>query len=290
MSIPESQLERWSHQGAVTNAKNTHQSIRTALEQYQYSWRDEVNYEVYLQGSYKNDTNIRGDSDVDVVAQLNSAFHCNLNEEQRRLFGFTSASYGWHEFRQDVLRALEAYYGPRKVRQGRKSIKVETPYLLADVVVCIQYRKYPAYPSDANDFLEGMTFYVSSESRWVVNYPKLHYQNGVDKNKRTEGLYKPTVRVFKNARTYLVDRGVILSSLAPSYFLECLLYNVPYKYYIGDYKDIFCSVVDYLRRVDLSNFKCQNEQLPLFGNTPEQWSENQARQFVDAMVNLWKSW
>ena len=78
MPIPESQLETWSHQGAVTTAKQTHESIRKALDPY--IWPTGVKYEVYLQGSYKNTTNIRGDSDVDVVAQLNSTFQRDLSE------------------------------------------------------------------------------------------------------------------------------------------------------------------------------------------------------------------
>ena len=78
MPIPESQLETWSHQGAVTTAKQTHESIRKALNPH--TWPTGVKYEVYLQGSYKNTTNIRGDSDVDVVAQLNSTFQHDLSE------------------------------------------------------------------------------------------------------------------------------------------------------------------------------------------------------------------
>ena len=32
-----------------------------------------MNYDFYLQGSYHNDTNLNGDSDVDVVLELKSA-------------------------------------------------------------------------------------------------------------------------------------------------------------------------------------------------------------------------
>jgi tRNA nucleotidyltransferase (CCA-adding enzyme) len=78
MGIPESQLQTWSHQGAVTTAKTTHESIRNALAANTSPIRDK-SYEVYLQGSYKNTTNIRGDSDVDVVAQLNSTFQDDLS-------------------------------------------------------------------------------------------------------------------------------------------------------------------------------------------------------------------
>jgi tRNA nucleotidyltransferase (CCA-adding enzyme) len=72
MTISESQLETWARQGAVTTASNTHQSIRRALDAY--DWPNGVRFESYLQGSYRNTTNIRGDSDVDLVVQLNSTF------------------------------------------------------------------------------------------------------------------------------------------------------------------------------------------------------------------------
>lgn len=287
MPIPESQLKTWSHQGAVATAKQTHESIRTALSQYKFP--EGVNYEVYLQGSYKNDTNIRGDSDVDVVVQLNSSFCSNLTEEQKHKFGFKSATYGWHHFRKDVLAALMTYYDNSKVREGRKALKVETPYLPADVVVCIQYRNYRQPPRSESDFVEGITFYVPSEGRWVINYPKLHYDNGVNKHQATDSLYKPTVRMFKNARTYMIDRGAP-SDLAPSYFLECLIYNVPNSQFSGTFKDVFCNVVNWLWSASLDDFVCQNEQMRLFGDTPEQWSIEKAKRFLKALLDLWNNW
>jgi tRNA nucleotidyltransferase (CCA-adding enzyme) len=77
MPIPESQLEIWSHQGAVTASKTTHESIRIALSANTSPIRQRVaagGVEIYLQGSYKNDTNIRGDSDVDVVVELTATY------------------------------------------------------------------------------------------------------------------------------------------------------------------------------------------------------------------------
>jgi len=288
MPIPESQLETWSKPGAVETAEQTHKSIRAALEAY--NWPSGVQYEVYLQGSYRNRTNIRRDSDVDVVVQLNSAFFENLPVNLKRQFRFRDASYGWEEFRSDVLKALRNYYGPVRVREGRKSLKVQTPYLPADVVVSLQYRKYPDRPRSEADFIEGMTFRMPSESRWVINYPKLHYENGAKKNKNTNGWYKPTIRMFKNARTYLVDRGVIPADLAPSYFLECLLYNVPNGKFGTNLQSTFREVITWLLKADFSRFVCQNEQLLLFGSSPEQWSEDRAYRFLEAMVELWNDW
>ena len=44
--------------------------IREALDTY--SWPSDVKYQVFLQGSYKNDTNLGRYSDVDVIVRLAS--------------------------------------------------------------------------------------------------------------------------------------------------------------------------------------------------------------------------
>lgn len=263
------------------------------------SWPDDIEYELYLQGSYRNSTNIRGDSDVDLVAQLNSAFHWDISQligEEQHLFLSTytsTASYGWSEFRQDVLSALRDRYGWETVSQGNKSIKVRagSGRLPADVVVCVQHRRYLRFrgPADAK-YVEGMAFWVPRESRWVVNYPKLHYENGVKKNSETNGWYKPTIRLFKNARSYLMDHGVIPGDLAHSYFVECLLYNVPSRCYGSTYQDTFLEVLSWLSEADPADFACQNEQVELFGTSPEQWACDKAVTLIAALQELWREW
>lgn len=73
MTISEAQLEVWANQGAVVLSKQTHESIRLALAA-DSSLIKGKDYEIYLQGSYRNTTNIRGDSDVDIVVELKSTF------------------------------------------------------------------------------------------------------------------------------------------------------------------------------------------------------------------------
>ena len=70
MPIPESTLSKWSHHQAGTAFKQTHVPIREALGAYK--GLSQFKYEVFLQGSYKNDTNLGGDSDVEVVIRLAS--------------------------------------------------------------------------------------------------------------------------------------------------------------------------------------------------------------------------
>jgi hypothetical protein len=286
MPIPESELEIWSHQGAITTSRQTHESIRTALSGY--SFPSGVSYEVYLQGSYKNTTNIRSDSDVDVVVELNSTFYNNLTEDQRRLLGFTDARYAWVDFRNEVLAALQGYYVASSVRPGSKAIKVDTPYLSADVVVCAQYRNYSSLAAD--DFVQGMTLYSSGDSRWVVNYPRIHYENGVSKQDQTQGWFKPAVRMFKNLRNVLIDMGSLGDSDAPSYFVECLVYNALNDSFGASYQDTFVNVFNYLNSADLGRFVSQNGQLPLFGDADEQWSQHGAGWFLAAIREFWSNW
>lgn len=72
MGIPEGQLQTWSNQGATASSSAIYERIRIAL-QNDASLRGR-NFEVFLQGSYRNSTNIRGDSDVDVVVKLTDTY------------------------------------------------------------------------------------------------------------------------------------------------------------------------------------------------------------------------
>ena len=68
MPIAETALAKWSRHQAGTAFKEAHLPIREALERH--TGLSRFKCEVFLQGSYKNDTNLGGDSDVDVVVRL----------------------------------------------------------------------------------------------------------------------------------------------------------------------------------------------------------------------------
>lgn len=283
MAIPESQLEIWAKQGAVITAKATADSVKNALNSFS-GWPEGTDFDVYLQGSYKNDTNIRGDSDVDVVAQLNSVYYNNLSEAQKAMLQLSSASYNWAQFKTDVIRVLRDYYGQSQITEGNKSIKIkpESGRLSADVIVSTKYRQFRTV--DINDYVEGMCFWTKNDNRQIINFPIMHYDNGVSKNQNCNGKYKPVVRLFKNFR------GRITGDVTPSYFLECLLYNVPNSNYGTSYQRTFCAIADWLSETDYSKFVCQNEQSNLFGPTPEQWNADHAKKFINNLIILWNSW
>lgn len=256
--------------------------------------------EVYLQGSYKNDTNIRADSDVDVILELKSTFHYDVSalpqaEETLYHEAYPNATYCWSDFRTDVLRALRAYYGAASIIEGNKSVKVPSDgnRVSADVIVSLNHKKYDRFRGLSDQGLvEGIAFKSLREGRWIVNFPKLHYENCVAKNssRATVGWFKPTVRLFKNARKYLADKGAIPATLAPSYFLESLIYNAPDGLFGGSYQNTFCEVVNWLLQADYSQFICPNQQVQLFGEAEEQWLSDDAKTLVSSLVNLWNTW
>ena len=239
-----------------------------------------------MQGSYKNGTNIRGDSDVDVVAQLNSSFYNDLSDYGKGFLGLTTVSYNWSAYRADVLKALTSYYGANQIVEGNKTLKVKATSnrLPADVIACLEYRKYNSL--NHYDYVEGICFWTRNESRRIINYPKIHYDNGVSKHQDTNKWYKPVVRMFKNMRTHLLE------DQTPSYFLECLIYNVPSPKFGKSYQDSFREVINWLSQCDnetISEFVCQNKQQKLFGNSPEQWNVPQAKKFVENAISLWNN-
>jgi len=206
MLIPESQLETWTHIGAQQTAKDTADSIKGALANYT-DWPDNIKLEDYLQGSYRNHTNIRGDSDVDLVVQLESTFYNNLTDEEKEYLGLSDSSYGFWEFRSDVLQALQRRFGSDSTVEGNKSIKLKADggRLSADIVTSVMYKKYIKTNGVNNtNYIEGMTFWTRTGNSQIINYPKIHYSNGTTKNNQTDSQYKKTVRMFKNTRSNLV--------------------------------------------------------------------------------------
>lgn len=299
--IPEEKLKSWATQGATVTAESTHKSVRNALDACDKL--KGIDSEIYLQGSYKNTTNIHGESDVDVVVQLNKTFTRDIsglssNAQELYKSAYEPATYFLSEFKTAVISALRDYFGDSFVSEGDKCIKVNknSNRLDADVLVCNQYRQYKHFASlNDEDYDEGITFNTKS-GRNIISYPKIHYNNGVDKNSqyRTNGWFKPSVRVFKNARSYLINNGTIDENLAPSFFVECLINNVPDNLFGNSYGDTYANSVNWLYRSlsneEYKNFLCQDRKTILFGSSPEQWDKNEAYELISKLIELWNTW
>jgi Nucleotidyltransferase domain len=293
MPIPESQLNTWANVGATTSSSRAYASIKNALFA-QGSPLLARQPEVFLQGSYANDTNIYGDSDIDVVVLYSDSYHYDLHgltpqEQERHHQYFQPATYTWAHLNAEVLAALRSYYGHNAVTPGKKAIKVDTGQgrMTADVIPGLQFRYYTAYnsPQDLRAHW-GMQFFDSSGNA-VVNYPKQHIHNGQAKNalQRANGEYKPTVRIFKNLRNHLVRSGLLADGIAPSYFIEGALSNVPDHFFGGPLVTRVFSILGHLTATPMDQLQCQNGLIPLIGGDSTQWRADRYVEFLSAALS-----
>lgn len=295
MPIPEQQLNDWSQQGSVTNSSNTYKHIREAMDRYQ--WPEGVRQEVYLQGSYANTTNIRGESDVDVVVECNSMYYSNLSDSEKQRLGLNSVDYSNARFRADVIAALRAYCTTSEIDDGGPNAIAVHPNdtsnrLKADVLPCTEYRVYRLLEHKGT----GICFWKQNSGTQIVNFPKLHKLNGERKNAqgRTSERYKPSVRMFKNARRKIIGDNDELRRRFPSYFMECLLYNVPDNLFDANPALTFRNVLVFWRDAFngsiQADFVTQNGQSKLFGESDVQWSQPAATELNNKLMRLWNDW
>ena len=296
MSIPEEQLDSWSHQGSVVQSSATYNTIKNTLEAPDTPYAGK-SYKVFLQGSYGNDTNIYSESDVDIVIQLNDCFQHDLSrlpDDQKELFNaaHSTATYTHVEFKRDVLSVLKDTYG-RDVSPSAKAIKIveNASRRNADVIAAVQFRRYHKF-NGINDqnYDEGICFYDSADHQ-IANYPRQHSENLTKKHRVTSQWFKPMARVLKNMRGKLIDDKIITTDVAPSYYLEGLLYNVPADKFGISYADTFVNCIKWIKGADKSKFVCANEQYYLLReNCPVTWQAAKCDEYLSAVIKLWDNW
>lgn len=297
MPIPETQLATWSHQGSITQSSETYNSIKNVLEANTTPYADK-NFQVFLQGSYGNDTNIYAESDVDIVICLNDCFQSDLSdlsEEERGAYkaAFKDATYTHVEFKRDVLAVLRAKYGDA-VTAGQKAITIAANGVRrkADVIVAIKYRRYSKFSSlTGSAYVEGICFW-DSNGRMIANYPKQHSFNLTLKHQNTNKWFKPMARVMKNIRSRLVSDGLIKAGVAPSYYIEGLLYNVPDAKFASSYQDCLSKVLNwYQKEASKADLVCANRQYYLLRDGYSTcWNQADCDAFIQAAIKLWNEW
>lgn len=299
MAIPETQLETWAHQGAIAQSRDTYATVKRALEAPAANYAGKE-FGIFLQGSYGNDTNIYAESDVDVVIRLDSIFYhdtSDLSPKELALFNaeFSPGTYPYEQYKDDVLAVLRTNFGAQAVRPANRAIKIAASNTRrsADVVVAAQFRRYRSAglvgETLGPQYEQGICFFANSYR--IVNYPKQHSANCTEKHQRTNGWFKPTVRIFKNMRSRLVSTGAIPSGSAPSYFIEGLLYNVPDEKFGKTYDATFVSAVKWLLQASHTEFVCANKQHYLVrDSTATSWPCNNYDSFLKAVVKMWNNW
>ena len=297
MPIPESQLETWSHQGSITQSSSTYNSIKNVLEASSTPYAGK-NFKVFLQGSYCNDTNIYAESDVDIVIRLDDCFFSDVDElledeKAAHKQGFKHATYTHVDFKRDVLSVLTTQYGTA-AKAGDKAIAIDANGLRrkSDVIVAAQFRRYSKFRSSADSaYNEGICFFNAAGER-IANYPKQHSANLTARHQASSKWLKPMARVFKNMRSRMVDDDLIKAGIAPSYYVEGLLYNVPNDKLTSSYQDCVVNTLNWYRQeAKKDDLVCANEQYYLLRDDSHTcWSQTNCDVFIESAITFWNEW
>ncbi len=296
MPIPETQLETWSKVGSQTQSKDTYATIRNALDDKNAPYAGSI--EIFLQGSYGNDTNVYGkDSDVDIVMLCDRAYFRDLSrlmapEKATYAAAEGTASYPFATFKADVIQILKKKFGADVDTSSKKAVKIKANgnRRSADVLICQEFRRYSKYTGSRDDYTVGVGF-LTTDGTLIENYPKFHSATLTAKHQVTNQLLKPTIRVFKNIRNRLIDDKKLQSGVAPSYYFEGLLWNAPNGSFGTSYNATVFNCLKWMYEVDESTLVCANAMFPLLGdNSPVKWSTANFRTFRSQAISLWNDW
>lgn len=235
-----------------TKCKHTIEQIRDALKSlgytddqksisllesgtyaYSVSMRNKYSSEkinIFIQGSYANNTCVRNESDVDIAVVRDdvyeTAYGKNLNSSS------TVKKDEAVKLKNTVERILRNNF-PNQVHRGNKSIKVDgnTYRKPADTVPCLSMRYYfRSYLYDYSTNHEGVIIFAD-DGTVIRNFPKQHIANGKSKNIRTNYYYKKIVRIMKKMRHLMSDYGYSCANNVSSFGIESLIWNIPDSYF-----------------------------------------------------------
>ncbi len=285
----ESTFRNWASPPSKTEQKrceNAITAIKNAIARSPHL--NHRNIEVFTQGSYRNNTNVRQDSDIDIGILCHDVFFDDYPKGYSRDdFGFIAATYHYPQFKNEVERALVDYFGTSAVSRGNKAfdIKENSYHVDADVAPFFEHRRY----STNGSFLEGIELRPDNGGR-IINWPERHYDNGVSKNKRTGKRYKAMVRILKKLCNEMTDKRIPAARPIPGFLNECLVWNVPdSKFGNNSYVNDVRSCLAFLFNNTMSDENCSEwgevSELKYLFRGHQKWTWQQAHSFLSATWN-----
>ncbi|NOK02937.1 MULTISPECIES: nucleotidyltransferase [Myxococcus] len=288
----EADFREWSKPPTGTEEQrctNAERVVRNAIRSYPaFATR---NIEVFPQGSYRNGTNVRANSDVDICVRCMDVCFSDVPDGYSTPdFGLVDATYTYAEFKEDVGHALKSYLGADAVTRGNKAFDLhENTYRVdADVVPTFEHRRY-LVQSGQYSYTSGTELRPDNGGR-IINWPHQNYENGTAKNALTNTRFKKLVRVLKRLRDEMVAEGNTAAEPIPSYLIECLVWNAPTQAFVHDeYAENLRAILFHLFANTLTDAECNewgeiNELKYLF-RMSQPWTREDVNSFVVAAWN-----
>lgn len=284
-------LRTWAQspsQSETERCENAVASVRNAVDRSQPLRGRDVR--VFAQGSYRNRTNVRRESDVDVGVICYDTFFMDLpGGTTKATFGIGDATYHYAQFKNDLEAALCAYFGTQAVTRGSKAFDVRetSHHVEADVAPFFEHRRYRANGT----YLSGAELRPDDNTaRSVINWPEQHYENGLAKNTRTKRSYRALARILKSLRNEMVDEGIASAEPITSFLAECLTWNVPDAHFTNPtYAADLREALLFLYNNTTTDAQCvewgEVSELKYLFRPAQKWTRAQANAFV---IDAWR--
>ncbi len=297
----ESVLTTWARPPSATETEKmarAEKAIRDAIaadERLQ-----DHNLVVFPQGSYRNRTNVAGESDVDICVVARDVFFSDWDwvdvrartDDSVRLALYCKANisdstYTYAEYKNQVGVALVRKFGPPPaVERGDKAYDIhENTYRVeSDCLPALEARHWSRDAGVLSDAVRGTEFESDSGKR-IQNFPQQQYDNGVAKHRRTRDRFKKMVRVLKNLRNEMDANGIAEADPIPSFLSECLVYRVPdEKFGYPTFHDELREILRYLYHETRSDETCgkwlEENDIKFLFHWTQPWTREQVNDFV----------
>lgn len=247
--ISKSLIDRYASgpsQSRTAAVKSLQEKVRKALAD-----AAGTEFDTFLQGSYRNGTAIADINDVDIVALYDPWNAPVSHSDWERLFRKVAAIL------QDSWRVTG------DVRIDDKCVRL-VGALKADIVPAVSRSTYSS--------TDPIIIYSRSARQERPNYPRKHYDNGVQKQKNTGDAYKATVRLFKRWACQYPELD------APSFYIECAVHSVPHgkfnSYLPLSFSGVALTTLEYNRYSVIMSVAGDKDIL-----TPSEWDPDSFTQF-----------
>lgn len=255
--------------------------------------RNNMQIAVFLQGSYANNTNVKGRSDVDIVVLDLSKFRPQYRSDQsNKDYGFINATDNIN-IKNIIEKGFKEYFGEEFVVRHDKCINIKPTRERnnIDIVPAMQYRDYTKdYSKNSENYTEG-TLITTDKGEEIINYPFHHLEYGYNKHIATQRRYRKIVRIMKYLMYDMQKENIPEAKDMSSFGVESLLFNVDNNYYTSKLNmklgKHFQEILDILWKMLLSDTSNRwteaNGIKPLFSHTL--YSDNKEK-FIRFILKL----
>ncbi len=242
---------------------------------------------VFAQGSYRANTNVRADSDVDICVCNRSSFFTQYPDGvSDTTLGYTNTGLTFSDFKNLVGEALTARFTYMGVTRGDKAFNVhENSYRIeADVIPTFEYRDFYRKYDGSLTYREGVKFFTDG-SKGIINWPDQTYENGTAKTNSTGRQFKRVVRVLKGLRNEMQSAQVREANNIASFLIESLIWNVPDSYFVGDnLYDVVSNVLLHAWYCSYAEDRCSEwvevNNIKYLFRPSQPWTRDQAATFL----------